>query len=142
MMTATILAKKSDVSLYTVRHYTRIGLLKPVRNSNNNYKIYQPSDTIRVRFIKAAGNLGFYAYTKSQIFWTKQNTEIRRVRWFGKSPYAASKKIAAKLRKCKNCKRKWKTLFKIGKNEKFNAERRFGLSFNRIGRRSEKFRLT
>ena len=59
MMTATVLAKKSDVSLYTVRHYTRIGLLKPARNSNNNYKIYQPSDAVRVRFIKAAGNLGF-----------------------------------------------------------------------------------
>ncbi len=59
MMTATVLAKKSDVSLYTVRHYTRIGLLKPVRNSQNNYKIYQPSDAVRVRFIKAAGHLGF-----------------------------------------------------------------------------------
>ena len=59
MMTATVLAKKSDVSLYTVRHYTRIGLLKPARNSQNNYKIYQPSDAVRVRFIKAAGNLGF-----------------------------------------------------------------------------------
>lgn len=59
MMTATVLAKKSDVSLYTVRHYTRIGLLKPVRNSQNNYKIYQPSDAVRVRFIKASGNLGF-----------------------------------------------------------------------------------
>lgn len=59
MMTATVLAKKSDVSLYTVRHYTRIGLLKPIRNSQNNYKIYQPSDAVRVRFIKAAGSLGF-----------------------------------------------------------------------------------
>lgn len=59
MLTAIVLAKQSDVSLYTVRHYTRIGLLKPVRNSNNNYKIYQPSDAVRVRFIKAAGNLGF-----------------------------------------------------------------------------------
>ena len=59
MMTATILAKQSDVSLYTVRHYTRIGLLKPARNTQNNYKVYQPSDTVRVRFIKAAGNLGF-----------------------------------------------------------------------------------
>ena len=59
MLTATVLAKQSDVSLYTVRHYTRIGLLKPVRNSNNNYKIYQPSDAVRVRFIKAAGSLGF-----------------------------------------------------------------------------------
>lgn len=59
MMTAIVLAKQSDVSLYTVRHYTRIGLLKPERNSQNNYKIYQPSDSVRVRFIKAAGSLGF-----------------------------------------------------------------------------------
>ena len=59
MMTATVLANQSDVSLYTVRHYTRIGLLKPSRNSQNNYKLYQPSDAVRVRFIKAAGNLGF-----------------------------------------------------------------------------------
>lgn len=59
MMTATILAKQSDVSLFTVRHYTRIGLLKPIRNLQNNYKVYQPSDTVRVRFIQAAKNLGF-----------------------------------------------------------------------------------
>lgn len=59
MMTATFLAKQSDVSLYTVRHYTRIGLLKPIRNLQNNYKVYQPSDAVRVRFIQAAKNLGF-----------------------------------------------------------------------------------
>lgn len=59
MITANILAKKSDVSLYTVRHYTRIGLLKPFRNSQNNYQIYQPSDTTRLHFIQAAKSLGF-----------------------------------------------------------------------------------
>ena len=59
MMTATILAKQSDVSLYTVRHYTRIGLLKPSRNSSNNYKVYQPSDATRLHFIQAAKSLGF-----------------------------------------------------------------------------------
>ncbi|MGB7070650.1 MAG: MerR family transcriptional regulator [Pyrinomonadaceae bacterium] len=59
MMTANNLARKSDVSLYTVRHYTRIGLLKPSRNQQNNYKLYQPSDEVRVRFIQAAKNLGF-----------------------------------------------------------------------------------
>lgn len=58
-MTANNLAKKADVSLYTVRHYTRIGLLKPSRNWQNNYKVYQPSDEVRVRFIQAAKNLGF-----------------------------------------------------------------------------------
>ena len=59
MMTSSILAKKSDVSLYPVRHYTRIGLLIPSRNPQNNYKVYQPSDEVRVRFIQAAKNLGF-----------------------------------------------------------------------------------
>lgn len=59
MMTATVLAKQSDVSLYTVRHHTRIGLLKPARNTQNNYRVHQPSDAVRVRFIKEAGNLEF-----------------------------------------------------------------------------------
>lgn len=59
MITANTLARKSDVSLYTVRHYTRIGLLKPSRNIQNNYKLYQPSDEVRVRFIQAAKSLGF-----------------------------------------------------------------------------------
>ena len=59
MMTATVLAKQAEVSLFTVRHYTRIGLLKPARNSNNNYKVYQPSDAARLRFIQSAKNLGF-----------------------------------------------------------------------------------
>lgn len=59
MMTVTVLAKNSDVSLFTVRHYTRISLLKPTRNSQNNYQVYQPSDAVRVRFIQAAKSLGF-----------------------------------------------------------------------------------
>jgi DNA-binding transcriptional MerR regulator len=67
MITANILAKKSDVSLFTVRHYTRIGLLKPIRNSNNGYKIYQPSDTTRLRFIVAAKSLGFTLHEIAEI---------------------------------------------------------------------------
>ncbi len=59
MMTATVLAKQSDVSLYTVRHYTRIGLLKPSRNLQNNYKVYQSADETRLHFIQAAKSLGF-----------------------------------------------------------------------------------
>ncbi len=67
MMTATVLAKQSDVPLFTVRHYTRIGLLKPSRNSNNGYKIYQPSDTTRLRFIVAAKSLGFTLHEIAEI---------------------------------------------------------------------------
>lgn len=59
MITAMVLAKRSEVSLHTVRHYTRIGLLKPARHPHNDYKIYQPSDEIRLRFVCAVKELGF-----------------------------------------------------------------------------------
>ena len=58
-MTAAVLAKKADVPLFTVRYYTRIGLLKPSRDLRNGYKIYKPSDRNRLRFIAAAKELGF-----------------------------------------------------------------------------------
>lgn len=77
MITTNILAKKSDVSLYTVRHYTRIGLLKPSRNLKNGYKIYQPFDVVRLRFIQSAKNLGFSLAEISEILDEAQN---------GKSP--------------------------------------------------------
>lgn len=67
MLTAGVLAKQSDVPLFTVRHYTRIGLLKPGRNLQNGYKIYQPSDETRLRFIVAAKALGFTLHEISEI---------------------------------------------------------------------------
>ena len=58
-MTANALAKKTEVPIYTVRHYTKIGLLKPHRDPRNGYKLYQFSDATRLRFIMAAKDLGF-----------------------------------------------------------------------------------
>jgi MerR family transcriptional regulator, Zn(II)-responsive regulator of zntA len=58
-LTAAVLAKKADVPLFTVRYYTRIGLLRPSRNLRNGYKIYRSSDRDRLRFIAAAKELGF-----------------------------------------------------------------------------------
>ena len=59
MFTANSLAKKTNLSVYTVRHYTKIGLLEPVKNSINGYKVYQESDITRLKFIIAAKELGF-----------------------------------------------------------------------------------
>ena len=59
MLTASILAKRTNVPLFTVRYYTRIGLLKPSRDLRNGYKIYKSSDAERLRFISAAKELGF-----------------------------------------------------------------------------------
>jgi MerR family transcriptional regulator, Zn(II)-responsive regulator of zntA len=59
MMTASVLAKRAEVPLFTVRYYTRIGLLKPSRDLRNGYKLYKPSDRDRLKFITSAKGLGF-----------------------------------------------------------------------------------
>ena len=59
MMTASVLAKKTNVPLFTVRYYTRIGLLKPSRDLRNGYKVYRATDKDRLGFITSAKNLGF-----------------------------------------------------------------------------------
>lgn len=59
MMTASVLAKRTNVPLFTVRYYTRIGLLKPSRDLRNGYKVYRPADKDRLKFITAAKGLGF-----------------------------------------------------------------------------------
>jgi len=59
MFTTSILAKKADVPVFTVRHYTRIGLLNPSRRESNGYKIYSDSDVKLLRFITNAKELGF-----------------------------------------------------------------------------------
>lgn len=87
MMTASVLAKKTDVPIYTVRHYTRIGLLHPARRASNGYKVYQPSDATRLKFILAAKNLGF---TLAEI------TRILDEAAHGDSPCPSVRKIIAR----------------------------------------------
>ncbi|MCC6826272.1 MAG: MerR family DNA-binding protein [Acidobacteria bacterium] len=58
-MTASVIAKRANVPLFTVRHYTRIGLLKPSRDLRNGYKMYSRDDVQRLRFIASAKELGF-----------------------------------------------------------------------------------
>ena len=84
MLTAGVLAKKTNLPIYTVRHYTRIGLLHPKRNFENNYKVYQPSDAMRLKFIVAAKDLGF---TLAEIIQILDKAEE------GKSPCPSVRKL-------------------------------------------------
>lgn len=59
MITASVLAKKSDIPVFTIRYYTRINLLSPVKNQVNGYKMYRESDVERLHFITSAKELGF-----------------------------------------------------------------------------------
>lgn len=53
------LARELAISADTVRYYTLIGLLKPIRNPENNYKEYREQDRRRLQFILSARKLGF-----------------------------------------------------------------------------------
>ena len=53
------MAASLDVTVDTVRYYTRIGYLKPKKNDLNGYKEYSKTDLSRLRFILSARQLGF-----------------------------------------------------------------------------------
>ena len=76
------LTKKTGVTADAVRHYTRMGLLKPVKDPNNGYKNYSGTDVKRLRFIDMAKRLGFSLSEITQIFedCEKGNSPCPRVR--------------------------------------------------------------
>lgn len=53
------LADALGTSAHTVRFYTKIGFLKPVRNRSNGYKEYSEREKDRLRFVLCARQLGF-----------------------------------------------------------------------------------
>lgn len=59
MMTVSALAEQTNVTREAIRHYTRIGLLKPSRDPANHYRHYTQDDVQRVHFIRSAQMLGF-----------------------------------------------------------------------------------
>jgi len=61
------LAKKASVTADTVRFYTRIGLLNPVKNPDNGYKEYSVKEYKRLTFILAARHIGFTVEDVTQI---------------------------------------------------------------------------
>lgn len=61
------LAKELGITGDTVRFYTRIGFLKPVKAPANGYKVYGKEDMRLLRFILSARKLGFSVDDISQI---------------------------------------------------------------------------
>lgn len=53
------LAEIMEVTQDTVRHYTRIKLLNPIRSQSNGYQVYTAADQQRLKFIISARQLGF-----------------------------------------------------------------------------------
>lgn len=53
------LVRRLGVTSDTVRFYTRIKVLKPVKNKINGYRDYSEEDYSRLRFVLSARQLGF-----------------------------------------------------------------------------------
>lgn len=53
------LAKLTDVTIETVRHYQRIGLLTEPEKPDSGYRCYSADEVSRIRFIKRAQQAGF-----------------------------------------------------------------------------------
>jgi len=59
VLTVTGLSKLANVTSGSVRHYVRIGLLDPIRNPENGYKLFKTDDVKKLKFIRQAKGLGF-----------------------------------------------------------------------------------
>ncbi|WKJ90215.1 MerR family DNA-binding protein [Methylomonas montana] len=53
------LAKQTGVTIETIRHYQRIGLLPEPDKPDNGYRCYSDDAVIQIRFIKRAQQAGF-----------------------------------------------------------------------------------
>jgi DNA-binding transcriptional MerR regulator len=58
-LTVSGLANSLNIPVDTIRHYVRIGLLKPFKDPNNGYKRFSKKDQLRLIFIVQAKQLGF-----------------------------------------------------------------------------------
>ena len=59
MLTVNELSKVAQVTPGAIRHYVRVGLLKPQRHPVTDYKLFSDDDINRLLFIRQAKGLGF-----------------------------------------------------------------------------------
>jgi len=59
MLTVSQLSKVTNTTPDAIRHYVRIGLLKPARCPDNGYKLFSDDDVKKAEFIRRAKGLGF-----------------------------------------------------------------------------------
>lgn len=67
------LAKQADVSVQTLRHYHKLGLLEPSETSEAGYRFYSEQDASRLSLIRTLRELGFDLKTIAALLKPKQN---------------------------------------------------------------------
>lgn len=69
------LSERTGVPAKTIRYYEDIGLLSPASRSENRYRLYDPKDVERLRFIKSARTLDFSLQEIAQILAARDRHE-------------------------------------------------------------------
>lgn len=70
------LAQQTGLSVGTLRYYSNIGLLQPVKRGDNGYRYYSIDAASQVEFIKKAQTLGFTLEEIEQILAVRDRGEI------------------------------------------------------------------
>ncbi|VAX10940.1 hypothetical protein MNBD_GAMMA26-1773 [hydrothermal vent metagenome] len=68
MLTVSALSKAARITPDAIRHYVRIGLLTPLRNPDNGYRLFSSDDVKKLQFIRQAKGLGFTLHEIQTIF--------------------------------------------------------------------------
>jgi len=73
-------ARRSGVSIDTLRYYERLRLLPRTRRSSGGFRLFSPEHVLRVQFIKQAQDLGFSLEEIKGLLATGGAEECRKVR--------------------------------------------------------------
>lgn len=74
------LAKQAGVPIDTVRHYERIGLLRPAARLASGYRRYGGAEQQRLRFIRRARSLGFTLDEIDQLLALSAGRNVQSIR--------------------------------------------------------------
>ena len=75
-------AKKSGLSVKTVRYYDKINLIKPIKNKATNYRHYTTADLAKLQFIGKARRFNFSIKECKELLslYENQNRSSKEVR--------------------------------------------------------------
>ena len=74
------LAKQAGVPIDTIRHYERIGLLRPATRLASGYRRYGEAEQKRLRFIRRAKSLGFTLDEIEKLLALSAGRNVNRIR--------------------------------------------------------------
>ncbi len=67
------LSEQLDITVKSIRYYEKVGILKPQRNTTNNYRVYSDKDLKKLEFVKRARAMNLSVDEIKQIMKIKED---------------------------------------------------------------------